>query len=216
MAGSNKRKWYVVWQGREPGVCDSWEECEARISGFPGAKYKGYPSQTAAINAFRAGDNDMGVLRAIATAPTGGSINYDAIPEIVTDSIAVDAACSGNPGRMEYRGVDVKSGIELFRVGPFEHGTNNVGEFLAIVHALALLQQQGRGNVPIYSDSRVGQLWVRGGKCKTKLTRTAANARLHDVVARAEHWLATHTYTNPILKWQTDKWGEIPADFGRK
>ena len=152
----------------------------------------------------------------IASAPTGGSINYAAIPEIVTDSIAVDAACSGNPGRMEYRGVDVKSGIELFRVGPFEHGTNNVGEFLAIVHALALLQQQGRGNVPIYSDSRVGQLWVRGGKCKTKLTRTAANARLHDVVARAERWLATHTYTNPILKWQTDKWGEIPADFGRK
>ncbi len=213
---ASKSKWYVVWQGRESGVCDSWEECEARIKGYPGAKYKAFPTQTAAINAFRAGDSDMGIIRAIANAPTAGHVNYDAIPEIITDSIAVDAACSGNPGNMEYRGVDVKSGIELFRVGPFAQGTNNVGEFLAIVHALAMLQKQGRGNVPIYSDSKVGQLWVRGGKCRTKLTRTAANAKLHEVVARAEHWLATHTYSNPILKWQTDKWGEIPADFGRK
>ena len=45
---------------------------------------------------------------------------------------AVDAACSGNPGPMEYRGIDLATGAEIFHFGPV-HGTNNIGEFLAIV-----------------------------------------------------------------------------------
>ena len=42
----------------------------------------------------------------------------------IKESIAVDAACSGNPGKMEYRGVYVADGRELFHIGPFEEGTN--------------------------------------------------------------------------------------------
>lgn len=42
---------------------------------------------------------------------------------------------------MEYRGVYVRTGQELFRIGPYPDGTNNVGEFLALVHALALLKK---------------------------------------------------------------------------
>ena len=107
-------KWYVVWCGRETGVCDSWAECEARVKEFPGAQYKSYKTQEEAIRAFREGNADMGVLRAIAQAPKL-HVNYEAIPEIERDSIAVDGACSGNPGVMEYRGVDVMTGAELFR-----------------------------------------------------------------------------------------------------
>ena len=33
----------------------------------------------------------------------------------VKESIAVDAACSGNPGELEYRGVDLQTGEEIFR-----------------------------------------------------------------------------------------------------
>jgi hypothetical protein len=36
------------------------------------------------------------------------------------------------------------------------------------------------------------------------------------VVERANKWLHSNTYNNPILKWKTEKWGENPADFGRK
>lgn len=211
----DRRKWYVVWQGTEPGICDSWAECELRVKGFPGARYKAFNTQQEAVEAFRNDPGEMDILRAIARAPRE-FVNYDAIPGIVHDAIAVDGACSGNPGIMEYRGVDIPSRVELFHQGPFPDATNNIGEFLAIVHALALFAQRHNGYTAIYSDSKTALAWIRAGKCRTKLARTAANARLFEIIARAERWLATHTWTNPLLKWNTAEWGEIPADFGRK
>lgn len=128
---------------------------------------------------------------------------------------AVDAACSGNPGPMEYRGVDLATGEQIFHFGPV-YGTNNIGEFLAIVHALALMDKEGIRDKAIYSDSVNALLWVRKKQCKTKLRRDASTEQLYQIIARAETWLRTHTVTTPILKWETAKWGECPADFGRK
>lgn len=136
-------------------------------------------------------------------------------PEVTADAWAVDAACSGNPGPMEYRAIDLATGQVVFHFGPV-HGTNNIGEFLAIVHALALMQQRGLATKTIYSDSVNAMLWVNRRQCKTKLERTPQTERLHNIIARAEAWLRTHQWQNPIVKWQTDKWGEVPADFGRK
>ena len=212
---TNQGKWYVVWQGTEPGVCDSWAECEARVKGYPGARYKAFKTQEEAVRAFRDGDNPGDVLRAIAHGPAV-HVNYEAFPEIVHDSIAVDGACSGNPGDMEYRGVDVMTQAELFHQGPFPDATNNVGEFLALVHALAFFDKTGNTHTAIYSDSRTAMAWVRDRKCKTKLARTPRNEHLFAIIARAEAWLASHNPPNRIIKWQTDQWGEIPADFGRK
>lgn len=209
------RKFYVVWEGRSPGIYDSWEECKDQIDGFPGARYKAFPSQDAATEAFRGDSSEhIGVLKAIASY-NPVAVNYSAFPEIILDSIAVDAACSKNPGPVEYRGVDTKSGITLFKVGPLADGTNNIGEFLAIVHALAMTAQQGVAT-PIYSDSRTALAWVRDRKCKTTLKSTPNNAKILELVKRAESWLQTHSYTNRLIKWKTEEWGEIPADFGRK
>lgn len=212
---SDNRKWYVVWQGTEPGVCDSWAECELRVKGYPGARYKAFATQEEAVEAFRNDPGEMEILRAIARAPRE-FVNYSAIPDIVIDSIAVDGACSGNPGLMEYRGVDVPTGVELFRQGPFPDATNNIGEFLAIVHALALFHNQGNDHTAIYSDSKTALAWIRNKQCRTKLARTAANAHLFEIISRAERWLANNTWRNALLKWNTSEWGEIPADFGRK
>ena len=132
----------------------------------------------------------------------------------IKEALCVDAACSGNPGPMEYRGVHLPSGKEVFRFGPIQ-GTNNIGEFLAIVHALALMEQKGI-RMPIYSDSVSGQAWVRNKKAKTTLARTPETEKALDLVARAENWLRTHQVNVPIMKWDTENWGEIPADFGRK
>ena len=132
----------------------------------------------------------------------------------IKEALCVDAACSGNPGPMEYRGVHLPSGKEVFRFGPIQ-GTNNIGEFLAIVHGLALMEQKGI-SMPIYSDSVSGQAWVRNKKAKTTLARTPDTEKALDLVARAENWLRTHQVNVPILKWDTENWGEIPADFGRK
>ncbi|HQP77247.1 MAG TPA: ribonuclease H, partial [Saprospiraceae bacterium] len=135
---------------------------------------------------------------------------------IVPSSISVDAACSGNPGMMEYRGVMTDTGKEIFHLGPLRDGTNNIGEFLALVHVLALLKQKGREDIPIYSDSKIAIGWIKKGKANTKLEHTGHNEPIFQLIQRAERWLANNSFANPILKWETDSWGEIPADFGRK
>ena len=134
--------------------------------------------------------------------------------EVTANAIAVDAACSGNPGNMEYRGIDLATGAQVFHFGPV-YGTNNIGEFLAIVHALALMEKTGVKKT-IYSDSYNAILWVNKKQCKTKLERTPRTEQLYGIIARAERWLNTHAITTPIIKWETKKWGEVPADFGRK
>lgn len=210
------KKYYVVWAGHSTGVFDSWEECKLQTENFPGARYKGFSSKTQAIEAYRGNPEDyMALYRGIA-ARKPKTTNYDTITEIIPGSIAVDAACSRNPGPVEYRGVDISTGAQLFHVGPLADGTNNIGEFLAIVHALAWLDKINRPDIAIYSDSLTAQTWVRNKKAKTTITPTVENEKIRQLITRAEAWLATHTPKNPIYKWDTDNWGEIPADFGRK
>lgn len=135
--------------------------------------------------------------------------------EVRAEAWAVDAACSGNPGPMEYRAIDLQTGAQVFHFGPI-HGTNNIGEFLAIVHALALMDKQGIKDKVIYSDSYNAILWVNKKQCKTKLVRNEQTEGLFQIITRAENWLRTHPIQTPIIKWETTKWGEVPADFGRK
>ena len=135
--------------------------------------------------------------------------------EVKAEAWAVDAGCAGNPGPMEYQAVDLQTGAQVFHYGPV-HGTNNIGEFLAIVHALALMEQRGIHDKVVYSDSYNAILWVKKKQCKTKLVRNEQTENLFKMIARAENWLRTHTISTPVIKWETAKWGEIPADFGRK
>ena len=207
-----KPKYYVVWQGREPGIYLTWDECKAQVHGAEGARYKSFPTMEEAEKAFAEG---VPAIERKAKNPALRTQNSDFKNEIIQDAYAVDAACSGNPGMMEYRGVDVKSGIQLFHFGPIV-ATNNIGEFLAIVHALALQKQQGTA-YPIYSDSRNALLWIKARQCRTKLELNDKTAKAHELIARAEKWLNNNDYSEfKILKWNTDRWGEIPADFGRK
>lgn len=208
---SKKKNFYVVWNGVVPGVYDEWKECKLQIDGYEGALYKSFPNRDAAQEAFN--ENPWKYIGKNAEKPKSKSSVSN--PNIIQDSIAVDAACSGNPGLMEYRGVYVRTGEQLFHQGPFEQGTNNVGEFLALVHGMAFLKQKNR-NLPVYSDSANGISWIKKGKCKTKLEQTAQNKVIFDLIDRAEKWLAANGVPYQVIKWETDQWGEIPADFGRK
>ncbi|MDE6099317.1 MAG: ribonuclease H family protein [Muribaculaceae bacterium] len=213
---SNKRKFYVVWHGLSPGIYDSWEECKAQIEGVRGARYKSFSSVEEATEAYRGDPQEyMGLYRAMA-ARKPQIINYEAFPEIRLDAWSVDGACAKNPGPMEYRCVEVGTGNEVFHLGPLDDGTNNIAEYLALIHAAALLARNGDTTRPIYSDSRTALSWLRRGKSNTKLEATGRNQRVFELLQRADAWLASHRILNPILKWDTEKWGEIPADFGRK
>lgn len=217
------KRYYVVWKGRVPGVYDNLDDAMEQVDDFPGAMFKSYDSPQAAAEAYRSSGRkedkkDLGNLllnSSRGNMPQSGKPDYFSFPEIDLNGWAVDASCLGNPGRMEYRGVELMSGREIFRVGPFEKSTNNIGEFLAIVHALALMQKSGE-NHTIYSDSVTGMAWVRNRKIKTQLSREPANEKCFKMMERALSWLNTHQYFAKILKWQTERWGEVPADFGRK
>ena len=212
-----KQKFYVVWRGRKPGVYDSWDDCKQQVEGFGEAAYKAYATLEDAEEAFWRGKEEAQPAQAVAGQDDkkGGTPLPAAAPRPYDeDAIAVDAACSGNPGPMEYRGVDLRSGRELFHLGPM-HGTNNIREFLAIVHALALLKKQGVKRT-VYSDSRNALIWVRQKQCKTRLERNAQTEGLFQLIDRAVIWLRNNKIEVPLLKWQTKEWGEVPADFGRK
>ena len=135
--------------------------------------------------------------------------------DVKANAWAVDAACSGNPGPMEYRAIDLATGAEVFRYGPI-FGTNNIGEFLAVVHALALMKQQNITDKVIYTDSNNAIAWLKKKHCKTTLPHDEQTERLFGVIRRAEQWLRLNAVTIPVEKWDTRAWGEIPADFGRK
>lgn len=210
-----KSKFYVVWRGVNPGVYDNWADCKAQVSGFGGAKYKSFENREEAAKAFETGYTHY--LKEASSSPKALSFlaTEPPIGKPINESIAVDAACSGNPGDMEYRGVYTATGQEIFHIGPLKEGTNNVGEFLALVHGLALLKQKG-SDLPIYSDSRNAISWVKKKKCKTLLERKPINEPIFNLIERAEKWLENNDYTTRIIKWETSVWGEIPADFGRK
>lgn len=214
MARKKGNKFYTVWKGHTTGVFKTWAECQLQIKNFKGCQYKSFSTEEKAQEALRGEYKDY--LNITPITDFKGPVKDALISDYpASSSIAVDAASSGNPGTMEYRGVDIKTKKVLFHKGPFKEATNNIGEFLALVHGLAFLKQQRR-SCDIYSDSRTAIKWVSKKKCNTSLTLTKNNQNVFELISKAEKWLKKNSVSNRILKWETKKWGEVPADFGRK
>ena len=211
-----KAAYYVVWSGKTPGIYDTWEDCEAQVKGVQGAKYKGFASRPEAEQAFASSPENYIIRKPQSEQDKSPMSNVKSpISNPILPALAVDAACSGNPGVMEFRGVIADTGTEVFHRGPFNGGTNHIGEFLAIVLGLAYLKQN---NLPwvLYTDSRTALSWLKKGHADTKIEWNAQNQDLFFMLRKAEMWLHDNTWTTPIYKWDTKSWGEIPADFGRK
>lgn len=208
-----KGKYYVVWKGIKPGIYTDWAICKKMVDGFDGASFKSFTSLIEAENAY--GSKSGSGSKAVQSLKSSSKSSPPSKKTVIlTPSISVDAACSGNPGVMEYQGVDTHTKEVLFHK-KYQLGTNNIGEFLALVHGLAFLKKNG-SDIPIYSDSVNALLWVKNKRCKTTLTKKKETLELFETIDRAEEWLKNNTWKNKLLKWETEKWGEIPADFGRK
>ena len=221
-----KQKYYVVWQGKLPGIYTSWDECKKQVQGVQGAQFKSFDTLAEAEAASRLPYNSVVVQNTRNTPSTQNTpalvIDDNGMTAVregvenppILDALAVDAACSGNPGVMEYQGIYIPTRTRVFHyIAP--KGTNNIGEFLAIVHGLSYLKKHHLNQI-IYSDSVNAISWVRQKQCKSKLPEDPSTAELWNYIHRAENWLRTNSYTTEIRKWDTDHWGEIPADFGRK
>ena len=204
---AKKIKFYAVWSGREKGVFNTWDECKKQVEGFEGAQYKSFESKSEAESALKRNYFAVVSPKPQEKKAFGKAPNHPAY--------VVDAAWNTKTGDMEYQGLDLQTKTLLFRKGPFFDGTNNIGEFLAIVHALALLKKYN-SEVPVYTDSKTAMSWVKTKKANTKLDPTPRNSELFELLERAEKWLKENNYKNKVLKWETKAWGENPADFGRK
>jgi len=202
---SNKQKYYVVWEGNNSGIFNTWDECKLQTKNYKGAKYKSFTTLKEAEAAYSISyyEYKNSEPKKIDVDPP----NYN--------SISVDAALNGNPGKMEYQGVDTQSKKIIFKQGPYKEATNNIGEFLALVHGLALLKKL-KSNQIVYSDSITAISWVKKKKCQTKLIPNKNNKEVFQLIDRAIQWLNNNSYKTQILKWETKNWGEIPDDFGRK
>lgn len=210
----SKAKYYAVIKGRQTGIFTSWSKCEEQVKGFSGAVFKSFSTRGEAEAAIELADQNDKLLEQ-AKNQQRVTRAQPSTSHFIENSICVDAACSGNPGAVEYQGVCTATREVLFHKGPIPHGTNNLGEFLAIVHALAYLKQQGK-DLPIYSDSETAMLWVRNKKVRTTLKQNSNSQEIFNLLERALSWLEVNEYSNLVLKWDTKAWGEIPADFGRK
>ena len=209
-------KFYVVWVGNKTGVFSSWNECKESVVGVPGAKYKSFGTRIEAETALKAGPVISKKLVGERILP----------PEIKLSpsgfAIAVDGACSGSTTIGEFKGVLMPAMKELFLMGPFEHSTNNIMEFLAIVKAFRWLKIKGI-RMPVFSDSRIAIGWINGtAECKTN-NMPPFGSLLHTEICKAHRWLREaerlgilQEFKELLFKWDTAKYGEIPADFGRK
>lgn len=211
---TKKQKFYVVWVGNKPGIYNNWKDCKDSVSQYNGAKYKSFETKQEAEKAFLEGYENYYGKKEKGKAVTQSLFNDEA-PKPILRSLSVDAAWNTVTKEMEYRGVYTENGKEWFHQGPFPYATNNVGEFLALVHGLSLLKQKNI-DIPIYSDSITAISWVRKKKHNSVILPRAENEKLLYLLERAENWLRENTYTTQIYKWDTKLWGEIPADFGRK
>jgi len=207
---AKKQKYYVVWRGIKPGIYTSWEECKKQTIGFEGAQYKSFTTLEDAKQAYSKSYWEIANLKG-----KKNLLELNTKDKPILPSISVDAACAGNPGTLEFQGVYTETQTPLFQRGPYKMGTVNIGEFLAIVLGLAWLKKN-KLNYPIYSDSNTAIAWIKKKQVNTKLKWTEENEELLKAVHSSIKWLKENKYENKILKWKTDIWGEIPADYGRK
>lgn len=213
-----KNKAYVVWAGNTPGVYNSWAECETQTKGFPGAKFKGFPSRELAETAFSEQAGDYIGKKKVVNSPSGQKAKtFDNKPG--GNYLTVDAAYSHKTKVLEWRGVMVENGNEneVFRSNPYRGGSANVGEFLAVIDGLEYLRDNNI-NLPVYSDSITAQAWVRK---KRNNSNVESSPTLIAMLDRADRLLQNGLYDNlkqkiTIKDWESKSWGEIPADFQRK
>ncbi len=208
-----KQKYYAVWAWRETGIFGNWEECKKSVEWYVGALYKSFSSHEEAKVALRRPAHDYIGNTMKSSEPSQADIQKYGKP--IMESISVDWAWNTVTGWCEYQWVMTETGENIFHCWPYADGTNNIVEFLGIVHALAYCEEHDL-SLPIYTDSQTAISWVKAKNARTKQPRTAANFELFNLVDKAVLRLKTKEYKNPILKWETKVWGEIKADFGRK
>lgn len=126
------------------------------------------------------------------------------------EGIAVDAAHSMKNGVTEYQAIDLKTGERLFYKN-LGNQTTNIGEFLGLMETIKYVIENDFQPRIVYTDSMTAITWFRNKKTASK--------KRHSDLQRSEIFLKVmdiDVSTIDVIHWDTNSWGENPADFGNK
>ncbi len=240
-AVAQKKKWYVIWRGRETGIFRTWDQCKERTDGFPRARFKSFKSEAEAVKAFTRGpamatvpntrkarkssqrfNPDQNPIRKASTRtgkrqdkrPKQLTLGLDFKPE--PNALVVDGACCLQTGDFEYQAVWLHDKRTAFKSPVLSPGTNNLAEFLGLVAGLRHVAELGL-QCPVYSDSQTAISWVRkrAHKCGPVLQGLVTD-EVAKMMDDAINWLKANPEHPKVIQWMTKHWGENPADYGRK
>jgi viroplasmin and RNaseH domain-containing protein len=163
-----KKKVYAVRKGKKIGLFYSWNECEAAVSGYPGAEYKGFATEEEA-NAY------LGMKQEIVE-----NHNTD---EIIDNKLLayVDGSFDETLGKYAFGCIIITPNGETIK--EFGNGDNpeslairNVaGEMLGAMYAVKWAIKNGYDNIELHYDYEGIEKWAIGEwKAKNTLTQKYA------------------------------------------
>ncbi len=156
------KKYYVIWIGRQPGIYTTWSEAERQVKGFPNAKYKSFPSQETATQAYAGGSTKATtvVRKPSTSSQKKGTVKTASSANIFDADVVIfcDGACDPNPGKSG-TGIAVYHDKELQQLwyGLYNPaGTNNTAELLGLFHSLLIAKEEvlKDKSVTIHCDSK--------------------------------------------------------------
>jgi len=156
------KKFYVVWQGRKPGIYTDWPTCLQQVDKFTGARYKSFPSLADAQSAFEGGSSSAGTSSKSKNKSNASSVKTYTAKEVLAfdayTKIFTDGGCEPNPG-------EAGSGLALYCENELTQlwyglynpmGTNNTAELNALHQALLIAKREinAKRTVAIFCDSK--------------------------------------------------------------
>ena len=148
------KKYYAVAAGRKTGIYNNWPAAQAQVTGYPGAKFKGFPTKKEA-EVWMKRPTYSQAPKKITNSPRP-SIT-DTSPAIGEVTIYTDGGARYNPGPGGYGIVQIYNGERKELSGGYKLTTNNRMELLAAIIGLEALKKNSK--VTLYSDSNNMKIW---------------------------------------------------------
>lgn len=180
-----KKKFYAVRKGREPGIFLTWQDCRKAVTGFPGAEFKGFPTREEA-------EQFMGQKEA--ACETAGD---DSLVAYVDGSYD-----PRQPGRFAFGAVLMKDGKIINEVSQAVEDRelakmrNVAGEVQGAMYAVRYGADNGFRLIHLYYDYAGIEKWCTGEwKANLEGTRALRNYYLSvkDRISVIFHKVKSHT-----------------------
>lgn len=156
-------KFYAVKIGKNPGIYNTWSECELQVKGFSGAIYKSFLNKEDAEKFLNTSNTSK-----ISNEPTEPYAFVDGSFNSTTNTYGYGGFLVENGNRHKIQGSGQKPELASMR--------NVAGEICGVVKAVKLALELGLKNLTIYYDYQGLEAWAnRNWKTNKKYTAKYVN-----------------------------------------